>query len=227
MRIGYLTAMKKWKGMRDYVSGICIFLLLCGVCAETVTAQAWKAVKWVDDGDTILFENSIRVRYIGINTPEIAHKDQPAEPYGYAAKKYNIKLVYRKQVRLEYDRNKKDRYGRLLAYVFLKDGRFVNAVMIREGYAYCLFKKENSKYSDLFLKTQREAMKSNRGIWRKWKEIGGGYLGNRRSKRFHLKKCAFAKKISRKNRVYFKTKWDAFWAGYAPAKQCLKEYWKN
>jgi micrococcal nuclease len=218
--------MKKRKGRPGYLSGIFIFLLFFGVCAET-SAQAWNEVKWVDDGDTILLKNNNRVRYIGINTPEVAHKDQPAEPYGYAAKKYNIKLVYGKQVRIEYDRNKKDRYGRLLAYVFLKDGKFVNEAMIREGYAYCLFHKENSKYSDLFLKTQREAMKSNRGIWRKWQETGDGYVGNRESKRFHLKKCSFAKKIAKKNRIYFKTKWNAFRDGYAPAKQCLKEYWRK
>ena len=148
-----------------YLSGLCTFLLLCGVCAETVTAQAWKTVKWVNDGDTIHIEKGVRVRYIGVNTPEIAHGDQPAEPYGDAAKKYNIKLVSRKRVRLEYDRSKKDRYGRLLAYVFLKDGRFVNEVMIRSGYAYCLFHNENYKYTDLFLKTQRQAMMSKRGIW--------------------------------------------------------------
>ena len=99
--------------LRFMLSVICFLLMT----AEYSDAQTWYRVKWVNDGDTIVLTNGQRVRYIGINTPEIAHKDQPAEPYGYAAKKYHIKLVYRKQVRLEYDRNRKDRYGRLLAYV--------------------------------------------------------------------------------------------------------------
>ena len=189
-------------------------------------AHRWETVRWVDDGDTIVLENNTRVRYIGINTPEVAHGDQPAEPYGSAAKKYNMKLVYRKQIRLEYDQSRKDRHGRVLAYVFLQDGGFVNQAMIRQGYAYTLFHKDNNRYHDLFLKTQREAMTSGKGMWHNWQESGNGYIGNRKSKRFHLKHCPFAKKTARRNRVYFKTQWDAFWAGFAPAKGCLKEYWK-
>jgi len=165
-------------------------------------------------------------RYIGINTPEVAHKDQPAEPYGPAAKKYNITLVYRKQIRLEYDTEKKDRHGRVLAYVFLKDGRFVNELLVRQGYAFTLYHKENDRYDDRFLKTQHEAMKSGKGMWHTRQESGKGYLGNRESKRFHLKNCPFGRKTAKRNRIYFKTKWDAFWAGFAPAKGCLREYWK-
>jgi endonuclease YncB( thermonuclease family) len=190
-------------------------------------AQEWQTVRWVDDGDTIVLDNRSRIRYIGINAPEVAHKDQPTEPYGAAAKKYNITLVYRKQIRLEYDTDRKDRHGRVLAYVFLRDGRFVNELVLRQGYAFLLYDKLNHRYDDLFLKIQQEAMRSGKGIWHAWRGSKTEYLGNRTSRRFHLKNCPFGKKTARKNRVYFKTKWDAFWAGFAPAKGCLREYWKD
>lgn len=218
--------MKRYEKFHRLVICTWVLFVTIGACPLILEAGRLETVRWVDDGDTIVLENSERVRYIGINAPEVTHKDQPAEPYGDAAKKFNIKLVYQKQIRLEYDKDKKDRHGRLLAYVYLKDGLFVNDSLIRQGYAHILYHKENNKHDDLFLKAQREAMKTGKGMWHKWQESGKGYIGNRNSRRFHLQGCAFAEKIARKNRVYFITKWDAFWAGFAPAKQCLKEYWK-
>jgi len=83
-------------------------------------------VRWVDDGDTIVLIDDRRVRYIGINAPEIEHGDQPADPFGYEARELNRRLVFRKKVRLEYENQKTDRHGRVLAYVFLSRGTFVN-----------------------------------------------------------------------------------------------------
>jgi micrococcal nuclease len=165
-----------------------------------------------------------RVRYNGINAPEIAHEDRgkSAEPHGNAAKRFNIKLVKTKKVRLEFDIERRDRYGRLLAYVFLPDGKFVNAEMVAGGYAYYLPGTVNKRYSKLFLKFQREAMSARKGMWRDLIENGERYIVNRRSKRFHLKTCSFAKKIKKQNRIYFVSNRDAFWAGYAPAKRCIE-----
>jgi micrococcal nuclease len=169
------------------------------------------------------------VRYLGINAPEIAHGKEKAEPYGYAAKKLNIQLVHKKDVRLEFDREKKDRYGRTLAYVFLKNGLFVNKEIVRQGYAYNLPQRETSRYGMALLKAQQEAMTAKKGIWKNWREksIYRGYLGNKASKRFHLKTCRFGKQIGRGNRIYFSSKWEAFWEGFSPGKRCLREYWKT
>ena len=203
-------------------SFIALSLLLIGLLCGQAMAEQWITVRWVDDGDTIVLADGRRIRYIGINAPEIAHQEyhQKAEPLGYEALRFNKILVHKKRVRLEFGSEKHDRYDRVLAYVFLPDKRFVNLEMLRNGYAYCLFREQNDRYNPVFLKAQREAMKAGRGIWNSWEESGQGYIGNQRSRRFHLKTCHFGRKISPNNRVYFSNRWEAFWEGYAPAKRC-------
>jgi micrococcal nuclease len=85
-------------------------------------AEEWFYVRWVNDGDTIVLKDGRRVRYIGINSPEVSHDGRKTDPYADSAKNYNKRLVFAKQVRLEFDKEKKDHYGRLLAYVYLKGG---------------------------------------------------------------------------------------------------------
>lgn len=184
-------------------------------------AQEEVKVRWVIDGDTIILADGRHVRYIGINTPEIEHEHQKAEPYGDQAKKYNEKLVFSKTIRLQFDKERHDHFGRLLAYVFLPDGTFINQAMIAQGYAYLLPQKPNIKYAKILLQAQRDAMSTQKGMWGEMAEEGGGYSGNRRTKRFHAAACPFGKEISLTNRISFKIKRDAFWAGFAPAKQCL------
>ena len=189
-----------------------------------LAADKWISVQWISDGDTVVLEGGERVRYNGINAPEIAHKEQgkSAEPYGNAAKRFNIKLVKAKKIRLEFDTERRDRYGRLLAYVFLPDGTFVNVEMVANGFAYFLAGTVNKNYAKLLLNAQREAMSARKGMWRDLKERKEGFIGNWRSKRFHLKSCQFGKKIKKQYRITFTSSWDAFWAGYAPAKRCTE-----
>jgi endonuclease YncB( thermonuclease family) len=206
-----------------------IYILIWCWCYAFSGQELWAdtcyPVKWVSDGDTIVLQDGRRVRYTGINAPEIQHEDRQAEPFGYKAKAFNKKLVHQKSVCLEFDNQINDQYGRTLAYVFLKDGTFVNAAMVVEGYAFYLYRRPNLIYSSMLLKSQRDAMRANKGIWQNWLEQNATYVGNKRSKRFHLPSCSFAKKIKSSNRVLFSKKWSAFWAGYAPAKRCIKQYW--
>ncbi len=210
--------------MRRYLFYLFVFFLtifLSGfLSGRPLLAHEWFHVKWVNDGDTIVLADGRHVRYIGINAPEIDHENKKAEFFGYDAKKYNKTLVLSKIVRLEFDKETHDRYGRTLAYVFLSNGVFVNNVMIEQGYAYCLSRRPNIKYDQVLLQSQRDAMSAKRGIWSNWKEKKGRYWGNRRSKRFHYTTCAFGKRIARGNRIVFLRMWDAFWAGYAPCKKC-------
>ncbi len=161
------------------------------------------------------------MRYIGINTPEIARKDKPGEPFGEAATRHNKALVAAGRVRLEYDRQKYDHYGRLLAYVYNEKGDMVNRAMVAAGMAYCLYKKPNLRYTGELLDTQIKAMNASRGIWRQLGRAGGQVLGNKRSRRFHRLDCPNARKMSRKNKTYFTTPWQAFRKGYSPGKNCL------
>lgn len=197
------------------------FLLTAGYSS----AQTWYTVKRVNDGDTIVLTNGWRVRYIGIDAPEIDHENQKAQPYGYKAKSINKKLVLSQKIGLEFDEERHDRYGRLLAYIFLPDGSFLNSRMLENGLAFYLHRRPNVKYDKRLLQAQQEAMKTQKGLWRNWKEEQGRYIGNQNSRRFHLATCPLAKNIKWKNRIIFSTKWDAFYAGYAPAKNCIHEYW--
>jgi len=209
--------------MRKYLLHLYLILSSALLISASAVEQKWISVKWVSDGDTIVLGDGRHVRYIGINAPEIAHDNQKAEAFGYTAKKYNQSLVRSKKVRLEFDKEKYDRYGRLLAYIFLLDGTFINKEMIEKGYAYALLRKPNVKYDRMLLQTQRDAMSAKKGMWRNLNDKEGEeYLGSERSKRFHLKTCPYGKRIKKRNRVFFTRKWDAFWSGFAPCKRCMK-----
>ena len=133
----------------------------------------------VVDGDTLKLENGERVRLIGIDTPEM-HESQKLyrdsartkqdtstiQKLGRRAYEFTKNLVEGKRVSLEFDVEKHDRYGRLLAYVYLKDGTFVNAKIVEEGYASLMTFPPNVKYADLFLKLLQEARNSRKGLWK-------------------------------------------------------------
>lgn len=133
----------------------------------------------VVDGDTLLLASGERVRLIGIDTPEVhesgklrrdAQKMQQSageiRKLGRRASEFTKALVEGKRVSLEFDVERYDRYKRLLAYAYLKDGTFVNARIVQEGYASLLTIPPNVKYADLFLKLYREARENNRGLWK-------------------------------------------------------------
>lgn len=124
----------------------------------------------VIDGDTIevccIGWKRESVRYIGINTPETQHPAKGVEAYGKEAAGANLKLVAGKTVHLEFDVQRRDQYGRLLAYVYLEDGTFVNAWLVEHGYAQVMTVPPNVKYEELFLKLQQKARAASRGLWR-------------------------------------------------------------
>lgn len=128
---------------------------------------AQESVKRVVDGDTAVLSSGEKVRYIGINTPELHHPKKPVERYAREAKEFNRRLVEGKKVRLEFDVERRDKYRRLLAYLFLEDGTFVNSELVRQGYAQVMTFPPNVKYADLFVRMQKEAREAKRGLWGK------------------------------------------------------------
>jgi len=123
----------------------------------------------VVDGDTIKVEiggTVYTVRYIGIDTPETVHPSKPVEWMGPEASEANKRLVEGQTVYLEKDVSETDRYGRLLRYVFLADGLFVNAELVRLGYAQVSTYPPDVRYRDLFLAMQQEAREAESGLWR-------------------------------------------------------------
>jgi micrococcal nuclease len=150
-------------------------LLLLALVASTWAAErpAHPAldgtVVRVVDGDTIhvrIGARLERVRYIGVNTPEVHHPTRGEEPGGREASEVNRQLVEGRRVRLELDVQERDRYGRLLAYVWV--GEFmVNAELVGRGYAQVMTVPPNVRYQELFLKLQREARDAGRGLWKR------------------------------------------------------------
>ena len=196
-------------------------LLTIALNAAVGGAVGPTIVKRVNDGDTVELADGRRVRYIGVNAPEIDHAAHTAQPFGFEARAFNAGLVEGKPVRLEYDVEHRDGYGRTLAYVFLPDGTMVNERLLLAGLAYCLPRDPNTRYEDRLLAAQRRAMQEGHGMWRNWHEREGRYIGNAGSRRFHLASCPEARHVSARNRVIFTKRWDAFRAGFAPAHECL------
>jgi micrococcal nuclease len=132
---------------------------------EGPTAEA--QVTRVIDGDTIevrISGGEDEVRYIGIDTPETVKPDTPVQCFGPQASTENHRLVDGRQVRLAFDRERRDIYGRLLAYVYTDDG-FVNARLVRGGYARTLTITPNTAHAGLFHRLAQDAGRSGRGLW--------------------------------------------------------------
>jgi micrococcal nuclease len=207
------------------IKKIGLLVILAWVCLSLTPVPCYTVpyyrAKFVYDGDTILLENGEQVRYLGLDAPEVDHKGGKSQFMGREAWKRNRQILSSGQVRLEQGKESRDRYGRLLAYVFLKNGKMVNEILVQEGMAYVMFKSKGLKYRDCLLESQRKAMKKKVGIWsREIKEGEKAYLAKRGSYCFHRSTCPFGKKISPKNRVRFKDRDDAFWEGYSPCRQC-------
>jgi len=153
------------------LSIICIVLALSLVaCRQTPTRPpnlTEALVTRVVDGDTIEVEiegESYKVRYIGIDTPELHPPEKPAEYYAQEAYEKNRELVEGKTVYLEKDVSETDQYERLLRYVYV-GGTFVNAYLVQQGYALVSTYPPDVKYQERFLELQREARKAGRGLW--------------------------------------------------------------
>ena len=149
------------------LASLALLLGAAPVWAQSATTLEGTVVRAVD-GDTAQVRIGHRVekvRYIGVNTPEIHHPRKGEEPGGRQAHAVNRELVEGKRVRLELDVQSRDRYGRLLAYVW-RHGTMINAELVRLGYAQVMTVPPNVRYQDLFLKLQRDARLAGRGLWR-------------------------------------------------------------
>lgn len=122
------------------------------------------------DGDTFWVKHpdgeEEKIRLIGINTPETRNSGRTkVEYYGKEASEYVRQFLTGKKVRLEFDVQRYDRYQRTLAYVYLADGTFLNALLIKEGYAKVATYPPNVKYVDLFIDLEKKARAEEKGLW--------------------------------------------------------------
>jgi endonuclease YncB( thermonuclease family) len=152
-----------------------------GAPADLATSKAERAswpdppkgavaakVQRVVDGDTFVASvngRRERVRVIGVDTPESVDPNRPDEPFGEEASNFARHYLNGRTVRMAGDVEPRDRYGRMLAYVWLADGTFWNALLAAEGYAQQLTIPPNVAYADLFRRLVGEARRGNRGLW--------------------------------------------------------------
>ena len=182
-------------------------------------------VAFVYDGDTILLQDGRKIRYLGIDTPEIDHENGNDAPFSRDARDFNRELVNGKIVTLEYDRQTKDRYKRILAYVFIEGGEMVNALMVKSGLAYVLSCRPNLRYRSYLMTVQRQAIQERLGIWKNLSmDEETKYRGNKKSFRFHRLSCPSGKQIAINSRITFPSMYDAFWQGYSPCDRCLPRW---
>jgi len=121
----------------------------------------------VVDGDTakVFYEGeSEYVRYIGIDTPESVQPDAPVECFGEQSKDFNAGLIEGQDMKMVFDEEKRDHYGRLLAYVYV-NGKMINAEMLRRGYATTLEISPNTSKASQFRDLEEEARDAGRGLW--------------------------------------------------------------
>jgi micrococcal nuclease len=129
--------------------------------AETVT------VRHVHDGDTLVLDDTRKLRLLGYNAPEVARRERPAEPLALQAREQLTNWIESsgRQIRLQYDMERKDRYGRVLAHAFLKDGHSIAERMLHTGLATTLIIPPNLQHAACYSGAENRARTQKQGIW--------------------------------------------------------------
>ncbi len=207
-------------------------------CPSPITNQ--YLVTKVIDGDTIQLEDKRTVRYIGADTPETVEPGTPIECFGPQATAFNKELVEGRYVYLHYDVDRLDNRGRTLAYVNLAgrserdhdvDGTFVNAELIRHGYARFVEYPPNTEYSEYFSELQCKAKNAQRGLWGECDPRDDDpecdepppdclYVASANSDVFHHDSCHHVDNILDSNKRCFSTRQAAVNSGRRPCKTC-------
>jgi len=143
------------------------------ISLEYVSAEE-VYVESVIDGDTVRTAGGESLRLLGIDTPEIFWEENDAEYYAYQARNYTIDQLLNKNVEIEYDEEKTDRYGRRLVYIYHEGSNF-NLKLLNNGYASLMITEPNTKYELEFRKAAASARKDGLGIWNKISALKDDY----------------------------------------------------
>jgi len=187
-----------WDHLQPNLHKLLLYCLLPVLCFAALPIQAgtlsivgqsrWVQVASVFDGDTFRTRRGEKIRLLGINTPEIGHGKQAAQAYGIEAKRRLTALIGGQSVRLRLDKEKRDNYGRTLAQVYLRDGRWVNDMLVSEGLAHVYTFAPNFYWATALLKSESAARNAMRGLWKskRWRILDASAIGNRHIGQFRL-----------------------------------------
>jgi len=168
---------------------VCVLTLFFCFFKSFSFSADWSICSKVIDGDTIHLENGEKVRLIGVDTPEFSHPIKPVQFYTREATIFTKKLIEGKKIRLEYDEQKRDKYDRLLAYVYLEDGTFINAEILKQGYGFA-YTKYPFKYLDQFKEYEKSAREQELGLWKGKGELEFRWLEKQGRKPFKIYEMA-------------------------------------
>jgi endonuclease YncB( thermonuclease family) len=197
---------------KKFLQTACLFFVSTLLLAGAPPGKKGK-VKKVLDGDTIVLESGECVRYLGVDSPE------EEEPFHDEAARVNDSLVFGRTVTMEFDRKVKDRYGRLLGYVWL-DTLLVNDFLLRRGLVTVYHLPPNDRYLARFVSSAKFARGKKLGVWSRTLAPSDYYIGNKKTYRVHRPDCPQARGIKAQNKVEFTRLFDAADAGYAFCRSC-------
>lgn len=215
-----------------FAAGVCLGVLVRGTDREhpgfTVDLEdgGLYRVARVVDGDTVVLESGIHIRYIGADTPEVIRVVPAMEPWAAEATAANQGLVDGKHVRLKFEREKIDRYGRVLAHVYVGEGeeeKLVEQVLVERGLARARYVAPNVELYPRLKALEERARGKRLGIWAPstGREKGTAFVASCYSRVFHEPGCSFAKKISKDNFVTFGSEKEVRATGRRPCPNCL------
>lgn len=190
---------------------------------EVNPGYTYHHVKKVYDGDTILLANGKKVRFLGINTPEVEGRYKTAQAGGEEAKRWLERKLKNKKVRLLKDVEKQDKYGRLLAHVFTENKQHINLELVKRGLASVNIHPPNLKFTHELLKAEQQAEEARLGIWsyqeyapkqvnqikqvryKGWQRVVGQIINIRHTRKYSYLNFSdtFGLKIERKSRDLF------------------------
>jgi len=167
------------------------------------------------------------VHYIGIQTPQVRKTAAGKADYSYKAFILNTELVGGKIIHLEFDILPRDPAGRLLAYVFLLNGTFVNAELLLHGYGAAVYTPPNGMYRMLFERLEHLARSIGRGMWRLagsypplMNTFRGPFVADRKYKIFHRPGCRWIQGMPISESLHFQSRRKALSQGYLPCQDC-------
>ncbi len=222
-------------------AAIAVPLLVCLLAATAAGGEAGPVLRVVD-GDTLVVRiegRAEKVRLIGVDTPESVDPRRPVQYFGKEASQFTRRLADGKRVALrgESGTGDRDRYGRLLRYVFLPDGTLLNSEIIRQGYGHAYLRFPFARMEE-FRALERQARDHGLGLWAESAPRaqpapavarGGAvgrpavrwvFVGSARGRVYHRPACEWARQIAPANRIPFRSAEEARDAGYAPCRVC-------
>ena len=174
-------------------------------------------------GDTLKLQGGMILKYAGVSAPSALSSIPLVKQYGVDALEYNKRLVTGKRLLVEWGSQIRDDRRNLLGYVFLEDGTFVNAELIKAGQVRAVITPPNTKYAATFHKLELEARRSKRGLWKQEPDnpyLKSEYIGEKNTKIFYFPDSPELDRIPQANLVKFRSRVEATAAGYRACFTC-------